>query len=197
MVQSKVTPTIVAGVCDPGVDNCRPRRDRLQADNCRPRRDRLQAGPITACAMIPSVTQERVFLNHAATQVVGISQHVVGEAIGTRNRNELHLTHVDGFDGAKRARSGTHGADRDRDSAPDAGSRGRRDDQALPRRGIREIRRKCDTLRHFTTLPEAAGRADKPMAHWPLWRWGVAQAAMSQFFLGGGRSVEGGGVSMP
>ena len=53
MVQSKVTPTIVAGVCDPGVDNCRPQRDRLQA------------GPITACAMIPSVTQEWVFLNHA------------------------------------------------------------------------------------------------------------------------------------
>ncbi len=175
IVQSKVTPTIVAGVCDPGVDNCRPRRDRLQADNCRlrrdrlqadncrprryrlqadncrPRRDRLQAGPITACAMIPSVTQERVFLNHAASQVAGIPQRVVGEAIGTRNRNELHLTHVDGFNGAKRARSGTHGADRDRDSAPDAGSRGRRDDLPSARRRAREIRRAatlCDMMRH-------------------------------------------------
>ena len=95
-----------------------------------------------------------------AAQVARFLQRVVEGAIGTRSRDERHLTHVDGFDGAKRARSGSHGEDRDRDSAPNAGSRSRLNDQPLPRRRTREIRRKSGMVQSKVTPTIVAGVCD-------------------------------------
>ena len=50
LVQTKVTPQIVAEVCDLGVEDCRPQRGQLQIK--------------TDHVLIPSVTQKRAFLNH-------------------------------------------------------------------------------------------------------------------------------------
>ncbi len=101
-------------------------------------------------------------------QVAGIPQRVVGDAIETRNRNELHLANVDGFDGAKRSRSGFHSAERRRVSPPYAGWPGRRDDLPLPRRRTREKRR---NWAHFGPLWRTGrnGHREQPKS----WRTGL------------------------
>ena len=43
----------------------------------------------------------KIVRTNQSTQVAGFSQHVVEGAIGTRNRNEPHLTNVDGFSGQR------------------------------------------------------------------------------------------------
>jgi hypothetical protein len=122
--------------------------------------ERAKLGRPNLLCLSSRLPSKNSYLNAAIStkksKVKGIPQCVVEGAIGTKNRNELHLTNVDGIDAAKRARSGSHGADRDRDSAPDAGSRGRRNDLPLPRRRIREIRRDatlCDIMRHCQKRP--------------------------------------------
>jgi hypothetical protein len=91
------------------------------------------------------------------SQVAGIPQRVVEEADGTRNRNELYLRHVDGSDGAKRAHSGSHGAD------PDTGDSRRMLDCAAGAMASRcrgeELAKSAEigrTLAHFGTPAEAA-----------------------------------------
>ena len=91
-----------------------------------------------------------------AAQVAGFPQRIVAWVIGTKNRNERHLTNVDGINAASRADSGSYGANQGRDSQPNASSLSRRNDQSLPGRRTCEKRRNWLSLAHLSPPGEAA-----------------------------------------